>query len=113
MIGLTFDFVFMWFNCPAAIWSEINALTLRTGLCNFSSTYVELVLATAFVLVVLFLELLMFLPFYMLETFMVRVEYGYSKANFWSALINRFLPMQMVLLMYVPVILFTTRVVEW
>ena len=62
----------------------------------------------------MFMELLMFMPFAFTDIFLVRVEHGYSKATLKSALINRFIPpMQMVLLMYVPVILFTTRVVEW
>ena len=103
----------MWFNCPARIWNAINLLALHTGICSLDSRYTELMLAAAFVFIVLFLEMLIFTPFAYIDTFVVRKEHGFSKATLQNFLSTRFLPMKVVLMIYVPVIMLITRVVDW
>lgn len=69
-------------------------------------------LAAVFVFIVLFLEMLIFTPLAYIDTFVVRKEHGFSKATLHNFLSTRFLPMQVVLMIYVPVIMLITSVVD-
>lgn len=91
IVCLVFDVLFMWAQCPSKIWEGLNLIAYKIGLCSFESKYVELGLAAAFTLSVLFTELLFFTPFAYIDTFLVRKEHGYSKASLTSFLEARFM----------------------
>jgi hypothetical protein len=90
---MIFEVLFMWAQCPAKIWQIIQTIALSLGLCSFDSKYVELGMAAAFTLTVMFIELLFFTPFAYIDTFLVRKEHGYSKATIKSFLQARFMAM--------------------
>lgn len=71
----------MWANGPAKIWALLSSLARVIGLCKLRDEYAELGLAAAFTFTVLLIEILFFTPFAFIDTFVVRKEYGYSKAT--------------------------------
>ena len=83
------------------------------GLCEHHNLAVELLLATIFVLTVMFIEVVFFTPFEYILTFTIKKPWGYSNATLSTMLKARFAPLLVALLMYIPVINLFTVVIEW
>lgn len=104
---LTYDIAFQYFLIPFAVWSGIQTLISKLGICQTPhSEYFELLLVPLFFMTVAVIDTLLFIGFGWIQTLSIMTPFGFSKASPMQFLMGKLNLIIFQTIYYTPLIMF-------
>jgi STE24 endopeptidase len=109
---LVYDLAFQFFFIPGMIWTGLQRVAARIGMCESpGGEYYEMVFIPFFFIAIVFIDITVFVCFSWIETLSIKKSFGFSKATPTQFLIDRFMGVISLTISFVPLIIFGDFVV--